>query len=236
MIRMYGWRELCTCVIGVAFLKMLFLNTSIDEIYGGISSTSNSQTNVILIMRWGLCVLPPLVCCVLFMKEELQSVAVFTVVREKTIQQWWCKRWNHIGWINVLYLVVFEGVYVLENLLGVNHVHFNILRILPFGAHVYSMSVMSVIILTKFRSFKWVSFFFGMIEIFFVVIGVSSRALSSFIYPFWGMMNNAHYILDNKSLHYVISIGLQLGIVGFGIIYSVFFIGAERVFSFEKTE
>ena len=113
---------------------------SVVEICGGISVSRSSGLKVIQIMRWVLCVLPPIAVSILFMEEELGVCVIYTVIRAKNIRQWWCVHWLGVFVINLMYPALFTAVSVLMDVNKWTHGQNQALFFLIFEIHIFTMS------------------------------------------------------------------------------------------------
>ncbi len=207
---------------------------SIVEICGGIPVSRSSGLNVVQIMRWALCVLPPVAVSILFMDEELGVCVIYTVVRAKNIRQWWCVHWLGVFVINIMYPALFTAVSVLT---GINRWIYGqnlALFFLVFEIHIFTMSVLSVLILFLCKSLNMSVLFFGVVEIAMVAIGSISPELSTYIFPFWGMVKNENYLLQAGGAHLFITISISAGVVVVCILYTLKRLNGEKIIAYVR--
>lgn len=208
---------------------------SVVEICGGISVSRFSGLNVIRIMRWALCVLPPIAVSILFMEEELRVCVIYTVIRAKNIRQWWCVHWLGVFIINLMYPVLFAAVSVLPGInrwtRGENHTLF----FLIFGIHIFTMSILSVLILLVCKSLNMSVLFYGVVEIAMVAIGSVSPESSAYLLPFWGMVKNKNCLLQSGRAHLLITISISAGIAVFCVLYTLKHLNGERVAAYMRS-
>ena len=204
---------------------------SIVEICGGIIGVRSSGLNVVQIMRWALCVLPPVAVSIMFMEEELGACVIYTVVRAKNIRYWWCAHWLGVFAINLMYLVLFT---VASALLGINRwIHGQNLALffLVFEIHIFTMSVLSVMILFLCKSLNMSVLFFGVVEIAMVAIGSISPELSIYLFPFWGMVN---YLLQAGGTYLCTIISISLGVTTLCILYTLQRLNGEKITAYAR--
>ncbi|MCI9080545.1 MAG: hypothetical protein HFH68_16840 [Lachnospiraceae bacterium] len=208
---------------------------SIVEIYGGFSVSHLSGLHVFRIMKWALCVLPPIAVSVLFMEEELGTCVIYTVIRTKSIRQWWGIHWLGVLTVNLLYVVSVTAISALQ---GINRKMCSkdfILFFVIFGIHILSVSVLSVLILFVCKSLKMSVLFFGIVEIALVAAGSISPGLSAYLYPFWGMVKNKNFLLHTFRAHLMITISISAGLVMLCVLYTLRRSNGEGIAAYVKS-
>lgn len=208
---------------------------SVVEICGGIAVSRFSGLNVFRIMRWAICVLPPVAVSILFMEEELGFCMIYTVIRAKSVRQWWCVRWLGVFLINVMYPVLFVAISVLPGIDRWTRGENFALFFLIFGTHIFTVSVLSVLILCVCRSLNISVLFFGVAEIALVAIGGFLPESSAYLFPFWGMVKNENYILQSGGAHLVLTIGISAGTAAFCILYTLKRLNGERAAAYRRS-
>ncbi len=139
---------------------------SIIDIYGGFSTSSNGGMNVIKIMRWNLCVLPPVAVSILYMDEELGTFGIYTIIRSKHMGHWWCMHWMAVVFANLVYVLIPTFVVIIAGKKYGKESYG--LFFVVFLSHILLMSILSVLIFIMFKSLKMSILFFGLVEIFMV--------------------------------------------------------------------
>lgn len=179
-----------TIVIYFAACLLLFVVTpgqkSAMDILGGFSAQASMGLNIPGIMRWNLCVLPPVAVSILFMDVELGPLRIYTMLRTKSARKWFIPRLAGIAVANLLYLLLFIAAAELFGRSG-THRYFMIF-LLAFFLHTFSMSVISVAICTQDRGTHGAILFFLLVEGAMVVIGDIFSQIASYLPPYWGMI------------------------------------------------
>lgn len=222
------------------FTYMLFLfvsnkETSIIGVFGGFSVSVNSGLDVVKIMKWNLCVLPPVAVSILFMDEELGTFGFYTILRTKGLKQWWCIRWATIAIANIIYVLV--GIVlslVREKDKGYSGEIYG-LFIIVFFVHTFVMSVISVLTFILCKSLNISMLLFGGVEIFMTVTGSLYPKASPYLLPFWGMIKNKNFLFQNPTIHILITVGISIGIVLTLIIYTIKCLKSETVANYIKS-
>lgn len=80
--RIISWRTIAAYI--AVFLLLVITapkGVSITELLGGFSAIGGmGRLNILGIMRWNLCVLPPVAVSILFMSSELGPLSAYTVI------------------------------------------------------------------------------------------------------------------------------------------------------------
>ncbi len=193
---------------------------SVVEICGGFSVSHLSELHVIRVMKWALCVLPPIAVSILFMEEELRICVIYTIIRTKSIGQWWGIHWLGVFIVNVLYVVLVTVISVLQGIDRNIRIEDFILFFAIFGLHILAMSVLSVLILFVSKSLNMSVLFFGMVEIVMTAVGSISPGLCAYLFPFWGMVKNQNYLLHTVRAHLFITISISAGLAMLCVLYT----------------
>lgn len=160
-------------------------------IWGGFSPTGGMGLNIIAIIRWNLCVMPPVIACNLFMVPEIGKFSSFTMLRERSVQRWFFKRYFTVVLTALSYIAV---VLIITTVFGLNK---GVLEksILRFGyiflVHILLLITASIGVLIKYKSVKASLLLYFTVEGIMVVVGSSYPSISGYLMPFWGMANNS---------------------------------------------
>lgn len=180
------------------------------SIWGGFSPAVGMGLNILAIIRWNLCVMPPVIACNLFMIPEVGKLSSFVMLREKSVQRWFFKRYLTVVLSALFYIAI---VLMITTVLGLNRgiyaeslLHF----VLVFSLHSLLLVTASLGVLIKYKSSRAALLLYFAVEGIMVVIGSSTPSLSRFLPPFWGMANNLN---TSTFLSSVISILLMCLIV-----------------------
>ena len=172
--------------------------TSMVDLFGGFSACQNrGMLNVFAIMRWNLCVLPPVAASVLYMVSELGAFSRYSVLRYKTLKHWYFVRIAAVVAVNLAYLLAF---FLFTEFSGLNAgcdraLLLHLLFVFP--AHTVLLSVISVTLLAVCRSAKIPMMVFLAVEGFLVLAGTFFPQASRFLPPFWAMARNDSLLLPD---------------------------------------
>lgn len=210
--RIISWRTIATYI--AVFLLLIITapkGVSITELLGGFSAIGGMrQLNILGIMRWNLCVLPPVAVSILFMSSELGPLSAYTVIRAARIKTWYLVRSCAVIFINLIYISIFI---FLGATFGLN-IRSEPLRlyqlILVFPMHTTLMSGISVMLLTVCRSSKASIFAYFAVEGAMVIGGSVFPSASKYLLPFWGMAQSEGLLLSNRGYHLLITVGITV--------------------------
>jgi hypothetical protein len=173
---------------------------SVIEIMGGFSPIGSTGLKVISIMRWNLCVIPPVIVSNLFMSLELGKLSCYTVIRTKSISHWFTMRYICVVLAGIGYLLSFM---LITTTLGYNvgcGIKSICVFMLVFSVHITLVSTISMTLLIISRSHR-----IGM-----VVVGSMFPSVSKYILPFWGMANNENLLPVNNHSYLLATIGISV--------------------------
>lgn len=159
------------------------------SIWGGFSPKNGSGLNIEDIIRWNLCVMPPAIVCNLFMIPEIGKLNTFTMLREKSVQKWFFRRYFTAVLAVLFYIAV---VLMVTTIFGLNKnigATYLLLFIIVFSIHCLLLVTASLGVLIKYKSSRATVLLYFAMEGIMVVVGSSFPSLSSFMPPFWGMVN-----------------------------------------------
>ncbi len=197
---------------------------SIIDIFGGFSTSSKGGMNVIKIMRWNLCVLPPVAVSIIYMDKELGTFGIYTIVRCKHMRHWWCMHWMAVVFANLAYVIIptITGIVIDKNIKYGKESYG--LFFIVFLSHILLMSILSVLIFIVCRSLNMSILFFGIVEIFLVAMGSLYPQISPFLLPFWGMVKN-----ENDRL---IVISISIVLIMASILYTMKWLKSEKIVTY----
>ncbi len=158
------------------------------DILGGFSPQESRGLDILGIMRWNLCVLPPVAVSILFMDVEMGVLRVYTMVRSGSVGKWYLPRFIGIVAANLVYLLLFVGI--TEAGVGSGDYKRNGfgLFLAVFFLHSFLMSVVSVALCGKNRRVHTAVFFYLLVEGIMVVIGDIFPRTAACLPPYWGMI------------------------------------------------
>lgn len=184
---------------------------SITELLGGFSAIGGMRRlNILGIMRWNLCVLPPVAASILFMSSELGPLSTYTVIRAASIKTWYLVRLCAVILANLIYIFAFI---LLGAAFGLNagSEPFRLYQLmLVFPMHTALMSSISVMLLTVCRLSKASIFVYFVVEGVMVIGGSVFPGASKYLLPFWGMVQSEGLLLSNRGYHLLITVGMTV--------------------------
>ncbi len=158
------------------------------DLLGGFSPQESRGLDILGIMRWNLCVLPPVAVSILFMDVEMGVLRVYTMVRSGSVGKWYLPRFIGIVAANLVYLLLFVGI--AEAGVGSGDYKRNGfgLFLAVFFLHSFLMSVVSVALCGKSRRVHTAVVFYLLVEGIMVVIGDIFPRAAACLPPYWGMI------------------------------------------------
>lgn len=158
------------------------------DILGGFSPQESRGLDIMGIMRWNLCVLPPVAASILFMDVEMGALRVYTMVRSGSVKEWFFPRFMGIAVANLAYLLLIVGIAEI----GVGSGDYKRdgfgLFLAVFFLHSFLMSAVSVALCGKNRRVHTAVVFYLLVEGIMVVIGDIFSRTAACLPPYWGMI------------------------------------------------
>ena len=174
--------------IYLAVFLLLFAVTpgqkDVLDILGGFSPQESREPDMIGMMRWSLCVLPPVAVSILFMDAEIGGLRFYTMVRAKTVKKWFFLRFMGIVAANLLYLLLFA---VLTEICAGNGGYKRrgfLLFLLLFFVHSFCVSMVSVALCTQSKGIHMAVVFYLAVEGIMVVIGDIFPQTAAYLPPY----------------------------------------------------
>ncbi len=209
--------------IYLAVFLLLFAVTpgqkDVLDILGGFSPQESREPDMIGMMRWSLCVLPPVAVSILFMDAEIGGLRFYTMVRAKTVKKWFFLRFMGIVAANLLYLLLFA---VLTEICAGNGGYKRrgfLLFLLLFFVHSFCVSMVSVALCTQSKGIHMAVVFYLAVEGIMVVIGDIFPQTAAYLPPYWGMIRQvgeacrSGYLLSIMGISAVVIAGAVIGII-----------------------
>jgi hypothetical protein len=157
-------------------------------ILGGFSPQESRGMDILGIIRWNLCVLPPVAVSILFMDVEMGVLRVYTMVRSGSMKKWFLARLLGIAAANLVYLLLFVGIAEIGMGSGDYKRNGFGLFLAVFFLHSFLMSVFSVALCGKNRRVHKAVVFYLLVEGIMVVIGDNFPRTAACLPPYWGMI------------------------------------------------
>lgn len=180
-------------IIYLAACLLLFIVTpgqkSVLNVLGGFSPKGSRGLDIIGIMRWNLCVLPPVVASILFMDVEMGALRVYTLIRTKDAKKWFLPRFTAIAANNLIYLLLFTVLAEICACADYKRSSF-ILFLIIFFLHSFMMSIASVALCALSGGVHVSIIFFLAVEGIMVVIGDIFPQTAAYLVPYWGMIQH----------------------------------------------
>lgn len=209
-------------IIYLAAFLLLFTVTpgqkDILNILGGFSPQKSRGLDMIGIMRWNFCVLPPVAVSILFMDVEMGVFRFYTMIRAKTVKKWFFLRFMGIAAANLLYLLLFAILTEICAGSGDYKKSAFLLFLILFFAHSFFMSMVSVALCAQSKGIHMSVVFYLTVEGIMVVIGDIFPQTAAYLPPYWGMIRQVGEACES---------GYLLSIMGFSavmIVGSILFI------------
>lgn len=161
--------------------------TSVMEILGGFSPRESRGLNILGIMRWNLCVLPPVAVSILFAGEETGLLRSYTLIRAKCLRDWFLLRFLGIAAANLVYLTLFAVLWEICAGTGDWGRRGFPLFSAVFFLHTLLMSLISAALCVGSRGAHLPVIFYLTVEGMLVVIGNIFPQAAPWLPPYWGM-------------------------------------------------
>ena len=181
------------------------------NLLGGFSAINGmGRLNILAIMRWNLCVLPPIATSILFMSSELGPLSTYTVMRTTGVKSWYLIRLCAIVLANLIYIFTFI---LLGAALGINEKSdlpclYRLMLVFPM--HTILMSTISLTLIIILRSTKAAILAYLIVDGGLVILGSILPTVSKYLLPFWGMAQSDALMLQNSGYHLFITAGITV--------------------------
>lgn len=204
-------------IIYLAACLMLFIlapgQKSVMNVLGGFSPQGSKGLDIIGIMRWNLCVLPPVAVSILFMDVEMGALRVYTLIRTKNAKRWFLPRFIAIAVANLSYLFLFTVLAEVYTGSGdYSRGSFYVLLTI-FFLHSFMMSVISAALCAWSGGVHVSVIFFLAVEGIMVVIGDIFPRTAAYLLPYWGMIQQVGVTHDGSVLYLVLIIGVSAAMI-----------------------
>lgn len=187
-------------IVGCLIILTAETKTVLD-IWGGFTPTGGMALNILGIMQWNICIMPPVVACNLFMIAEIGQLSIFTMAREHSVQKWYFKRYA-AAVLSVFAYIAF--VLLITTAFGFNRslqLEQLVRFVLCFSMHSVLLVSASIAVLIIYKSSKAALLLYLTIEGIMVIVGSAYPVISNYLFPFWGMAkNNGNAFLIVKML------------------------------------
>lgn len=203
-------------IIYLAACLLLFIVTpgqkGVMNILGGFTPKGSRGLDIIGIMRWNLCVLPPVAASILFMDVEMGALRVYTLIRTKNVKRWFLSRFTAIAAANLIYLFLFTVL--AESYAGSGDYKRNgfFVFLTIFFLHSFMMSVVSVALCARSGGVRISVIFFLAVEGIMVVIGDIFPQTAAYLLPYWGMIQQVG-AYDGSVLYLLLIMGVQTAMI-----------------------
>lgn len=210
--RIINWRTM-TAYLAMFLLLVITAPKSVStvELLGGFSAVGGmGRLNILGIMRWNLCVLPPVAVSILFMSSELGPLSIYTVMRATSIKMWYLVRLCAVILANLIYISLFIllGAAFCLNIRSEPARLFQLMLMFPI--HTILMSGISMMLLTICRLSKVSIFAYFIVEGGMVIGGALFPSISKYLLPFWGMVQSEGLLLSSRGYHLLITVGMTV--------------------------
>lgn len=171
--------------------------------------TADGYIDVLGIIRWNLCVLPPVFMSASFFKNELGGMYTFTIFRIRSVAQWCRMRFAIILAFNIVYSGILLGCGAIYTIPACDNGKAAGLAIVQFCVHTTMLSFFIAFIQGRAISASASVLAFLLVEGVGVSFGAILPGVSSYLPAFWGMANNEIYLFGRKDIHYALTQGLS---------------------------
>jgi len=167
---------------------------SLADILGGIPGQEASrQIDVVGMLRWNLCVFPPITVSVLFFREELMVFKYLSLIRFQSAKQWMRSSIVTIVFINYIYLVTFFIVIFCRSFRQGFITALLIETVLIFPIHTLMISMVSIAIYLIAKNIRIILIAFLMIEGVGVALGTTISAVEKYMLALYGMSQRINW-------------------------------------------
>lgn len=211
-------------IIYLTACLLLFIVTpgqkGVMNILGGFSPQGSRGLDIIGIMRWNLCVLPPVAASILFMDVEMGTLRVYTLIRTKNAKRWFLPRFVAIAAANLIYLILFTVLTEVCAGSGDSKRNSFLLFLTIFFLHSFMMSVVSVALCVRGGGVHVSVIFFLAVEGIMVVIGEIFPQTAAYLLPYWGMIQQVG-AYDSSVFYLLLIMGVPAAMIASSTIFIV---------------
>lgn len=183
------------------------------HILGGFSPRKSGALNILGIMRWNLCVLPPIAVSILFMEVEMGRLRIYTMIRGKNVIQWFLARFTGIAAANLVYLFLFVGLTEVWAGSGDYKKDGFYLFLLLFFLHSFLMSVVCAAFCAHSKGVPVSVVFYLVVEGIMVVIGNIVPQTAFLLLPYWGMIRQVGDASGGGICYLFLIMGVSAGLI-----------------------
>ncbi|MCM1468810.1 MAG: hypothetical protein NC086_11730 [Alistipes sp.] len=158
------------------------------DILAGFSPQGGRGLDMIGIIRWNLCVLPPVAASILFMDLEMGVLRIYTMIRSENVKKWFTRRFMGIVTANLSYLFLFVAVTEICVAAGDYRKKEFLLFLTLFFLHTLLMSLVSVALFVQSKKLHITIVFYLTVEGIMVVVGELFSKIAAYLPPYWGMI------------------------------------------------
>ncbi len=212
LFRILDKRAVIIYFITISLLSLINTkDVSVIGILGGINtSKSIGALDVFGVIKWNICVLPPVAVSTLFMISEMGPISKYTMSRSESVKNWAATRFISIIVANIFYLLAALIITSIFNFkIDVSSNLFYRLMVI-FPLHTIMLSMLSIMLLAIYKTPKSVIITYLIVEGITAVIGCVLPSTSKFMLAYWGMAYNNNLLLSNSYFHFSIVISFML--------------------------
>lgn len=179
------------------------------NILAGFSPQESRGLDIIGIIRWNLCVLPPVVASILFMDMEMGVLQIYTMIRSENIKKWFIQRFMGIVIANLFYMLLFVVITELCADAGDYKKKGFLLFLTLFFLHTLLISLVSVALCTQSKNIHITIVFYLAVEGIMVVIGEFFPKIAAYLPPYWGMIRQVENALSGTISYLFLITGIS---------------------------
>lgn len=176
------------------------------DILAGFSPQEGRGLDMIGIIRWNLCVLPPVAASILFMDSEMGRLRIYTMIRSKNVKKWFIQRFMGIVTANLFYLFLPVAITEICAAVGDYKKKGFLLFLTLFFLHTLLISLVSVALFVQNKNLHITMVFYLTVEGIMVVIGEFFPKIAAYLPPYWGMIRQVgNSFAGNRSYLFLIA-------------------------------
>ena len=202
-----------TITMYIVVIILLFAVTpgqkGVINILAGFSPQESRGLDIIGIIRWNLCVLPPVVASILFMDMEMGVLQIYTMIRSENIKKWFIQRFMGIVIANLFYMLLFVVITELCAGAGDYKKKRFLLFLTLFFLHTLLISLVSVALCTRSKNIYITIVFYLAVEGIMVVIGEFFPKIAAYLPPYWGMIRQVENALSGTISYLFLITGIS---------------------------
>lgn len=165
---------------------------------------------IIEIIKWNLCVVPPILLCYSMFNMECSKLYLYTVLRYSSVKRWWKQRSMFILLLCSCYSLLLMLIHMITTVGETIEYREYLIGAVLFTLHIAMLGYCMVLCMTSNYGASSTILTYLAIEIGMVILGIRNTYLKVFLPPYWGMMR---YICAGENKYLKVCIATMLSIV-----------------------